>query len=399
MRTSSSHILVLGVVRKNKTIKMKKVIAYADEFGTNSFDLEKQSTHFIIASVIINIDELDIVNIELEKIRKHFFQTGELKSQKISNNHKRRELILKELNKINYSIYALVVDKRKLFGEGFKYKQSFYKYLNGILYKEIYRTFPQIDLVVDELGQNDFMRSFKKYVQNNHIRDLFSGSDLLIQKSHSELGIQLADIIAGTLGYIYDEHKKGEHSAKFMKLLSEKIISINNFPKNYDISEYNDNNLDKTYDKTIVNLSLNRIFDYLDTTEGINQKNLDSINFLKLLIRYHEANHPRKYTTANEFIRHLNVNRENDISKETFVNLIGRLRDKGILISSSRAGYKIPTNIIEIKNFIRHGNDTIFPMLRRINECRKAIKLATNNSLDILEENEFKRLKELIDEK
>jgi hypothetical protein len=390
---------VLGVVRKNKTIKMKKVIAYADEFGTNSFDLEKQSTHFIIASVIINIDELDIVNIELEKIRKHFFQTGELKSQKISNNHKRRELILKELNKINYSIYALVVDKRKLFGEGFKYKQSFYKYLNGILYKEIYRTFPQIDLVVDELGQNDFMRSFKKYVQNNHIRDLFSGSDLLIQKSHSELGIQLADIIAGTLGYIYDEHKKGEHSAKFMKLLSEKIISINNFPKNYDISEYNDNNLDKTYDKTIVNLSLNRIFDYLDTTEGINQKNLDSINFLKLLIRYHEANHPRKYTTANEFIRHLNVNRENDISKETFVNLIGRLRDKGILISSSRAGYKIPTNIIEIKNFIRHGNDTIFPMLRRINECRKAIKLATNNSLDILEENEFKRLKELIDEK
>jgi len=378
---------------------MKKVIAYADEFGTNSFDLERQSTHFIVASVIINLDELDTVNIELEKVRKHFFQTGELKSQKISNNHKRRELILKELNKLNYSIYALVVDKRKLFGEGFKYKQSFYKYLNGILYKELYRTFPQIDLVVDEHGQNDFMRSFKKYVQNNHIRDLFSGSDFLIQKSHNELGIQLADIIAGTLGYIYDEHKKGEHSAKFMKLLSEKIISINSFPKNYDISEYNDNNLDKTYDETIVNLSLNRIFDYLDTTEGINQKNLDSINFLKLLIRYHEANHPRKYTTANEFIRHLNVNRENDISKESFVNLIGRLRDKGILISSSRAGYKIPTNIIEIKNFVRHGNDTIFPMLRRINECRKAIKLATNNSLDILEENEFKRLKELIDEK
>ena len=378
---------------------MKKVIAYADEFGTNSFDLEKQSTHFIIASVIINLDELETVNIELEKIRKHFFQTGELKSQKISNNHKRRELILNELNKINYSIYALVVDKRKLFGEGFKYKQSFYKYLNGILYKEIYRTFPQVDLVVDEHGQNDFMRSFKKYVQNNHIRDLFSGSDFLIQKSHSELGIQLADIIAGTLGYIYDEHKKGEHSAKFMKILSEKIISVNNFPKNYDISEYNDNKLDESYDEAIVNLSLNRIFDYIDTTEGNNQKNLDSINFLKLLIRYHEANHPRKYTTANEFIRHLNVNRENDISKESFVNLIGRLRDKGILISSSRSGYKIPTNILEIKNFIRHGNDTIFPMLRRINECRKAIKLATNNSLDILDENEFKRLKELIDEK
>lgn len=377
---------------------MKNVIAYADEFGTNSFAFESQSTHFIIASVIINVDELASINSQLEAIRMRFFQTGEMKSQKIGNNHKRRELILNELNKINYSIYAVVVDKRKLYGEGFKYKQSFYKYLNGILYKDIFRTFPQIELIVDEHGENDFMRSFKKYVENNHIRTLFSGSDFIIQKSQNELGIQLADIVAGTLGYIFDEHKKGEHSSKFSNLLSSKTISINHFPKNYEIKEYNDDKLDTTYDETIVNLSLSRIFDFLDTTTGDNQNNLDSINLLKLLVRYHEANHPRKYTTANEFMHHLNVNREKNIGKESFVNIIGKLRDKGILIASSRDGYKVPTNIQEIKQFIRHGNGIIFPMLRRINECRKALKFATNNSLDILEDTEFKKLKKLIEE-
>ena len=65
---------------------------------------------------------------------------------------------------MNFSVYAVVIDKRKLYGEGFKYKKSFYKYLNGILYKELYLTFPQLDLIVDEHGGNDFMRSFKKYV-------------------------------------------------------------------------------------------------------------------------------------------------------------------------------------------------------------------------------------------
>ena len=124
---------------------MKKVIAFADEFGNNSFDFNSQGSHFIIASVIMNQDELGKIQNQLEEIRKRFFQTGEIKSSKVKHNHQRRILILKELQKVNFSVYAVVIDKRKLYGEGFKYKKSFYKYLNGILYKELYRTFPQLD--------------------------------------------------------------------------------------------------------------------------------------------------------------------------------------------------------------------------------------------------------------
>lgn len=48
---------------------MKKVIAFADEFGNNSFDFENQGSHFIIASVIMNQDELNEIQIQLEEIR------------------------------------------------------------------------------------------------------------------------------------------------------------------------------------------------------------------------------------------------------------------------------------------------------------------------------------------
>ena len=303
---------------------VKKVIAFADEFGNNSFDFSKEgvSTHFIVASVIINANEIDTANAELEKIRQKYFQTGEMKSQKIATNHKRRETILQELTKLNFSIYAVVVDKNKLYGEGFKYKQSFYKYLNGILYKELYRTFPELELIVDEHGANDFMRSFKKYVETNHIRTLFAGSDFEIAKSQNELGIQLADIIAGTLGYIFDETKKGEHSTALLNLLNDKIISINHFPKTYEISQFEEKDIyaQSEYDENIAKLSLQRIFNFLDTTSGDSQDKIDSINFLKLLIRYHESIHPKKYTTATEFKRHLNVIREQNISNETFTN-------------------------------------------------------------------------------
>lgn len=376
---------------------MKKVIAFADEFGNNSFDFESQGSHFIIASVIINLDELPSIQNELEQIRKKHFQTGEIKSNKVKSNHKRRIRILNELSDLKFSVYAVIIDKRKLFGEGFKFKQSFYKYLNGILYKELYRTFPQLELKVDEHGGNDFMRSFKKYVQKNHIRNLFSGSDFYIEKSHNDLGVQLADFMAGTLGFIFDQTKKSDFSQEFLKVLSPKLISLNHFPKEYKSEDFNESDTFSEYDGTIATLGLNRVFDYLDKTRGDSQDNLDRINFAKLLLLYHQSNHPKKYTTSNEFIRHLNVNREKVLSKEQFSSkVIGHLRDKGLLIASSRDGYKLPTSAYDMMKFIQHGKSIVLPVLRRIEECRNAILLATNNEYDILKESEFEKLNEII---
>lgn len=376
---------------------MKKVIAFADEFGNNSFDFESQGSHFIIASVIVNIDELPRIQSELERIRKKYFQTGEIKSNKVKDNHRRRKLILNELSTLNFSVYAVVIDKRKLFGEGFKFKQSFYKYLNGILYKELYRTFPQLELKVDEHGGNDFMRSFKKYVQKNHIRNLFSGSDFFIEKSHNDLGVQLADFMAGTLGFIFDQNKKSESSQEFLEILSPKLISLNHFPKEYNSEEFNEEDTFNEYDGTIATLGLNRVFDYLDKTSGNSQDNLDRINFSKLLLLYHQSNHPKKYTTSTEFIRHLNVNREKELSKEQFSSkIIGHLRDEGLLIASSRDGYKLPTSAFDMMKFIQHGKSIVLPVLRRIEECRNAILLATNNEYDILKEKEFEKINKII---
>lgn len=377
---------------------MKKVIAFADEFGNNSFEFKTQGSHFIIASVIMNQDELDGIQIQLEEIRKRFFQTGEIKSSKVKGNHNRRILILKELKKVNFSVYAVVIDKRKLYGEGFKYKQSFYKYLNGILYKELYRTFPQLELKVDEHGGNDFMKSFKKYVEKNHIRNLFAGSDFQIQKSHNDLGVQLADFMAGTLGYIFDELKKSDKSVDFADLLNDKLISLNQFPKAYTIEKFNEKETYNEYDETIATLSLNRVFDFIDKTTGNTQDNRDRINFLKLLLLYHQSNHPRKYTTSHEFVKHLSVNRHKQLNKEQFSSkVIGHLRDKGILIASSRDGYKIPTSASDMKKFINHGNSIVLPVLRRIEECRSAILLATTNEYDILDDPSYHQLKELIE--
>lgn len=184
------------------------ISAFADEFGTNSFDFDTQGSHFIVATVICKNTNLDKLRIDIDQIRKiHNFQTGEIKSSKVAQNHKRRLAILQDIAKTDIRIFAVVVDKRKLNGEGFGFKKSFYKYINNLLYKELFRTFPKLDLTVDEHGSNEFMKEFKKYVIKRHERTLFSGSEFNIQNSRQNYFIQIADFIAGTLGYIYDETK------------------------------------------------------------------------------------------------------------------------------------------------------------------------------------------------
>ncbi|GAB4054246.1 DUF3800 domain-containing protein [Spirosoma litoris] len=382
---------------------MENVMAFVDEYGNNSFDFDSQGTHFIVSAVIINQRRQDNIISEIENIRKKYFQTGEIKSNKVASNDKRRLLILRDLVKSDFSIYSVVVDKRKLVSEGFKYKTSFYKFLNGLVYNELFKTFPDLQLTVDEHGRNDFMRSFKKYVSENHQPDLFSGSGFYFSGSADNVLIQLADFISGTLGRCFDETKKSENSDLFLKMLQPRLISIKPFPNENDLQVYNSTIEDKSYDATIANYSVNLANIFIDKKKGrLSQQEVDQITCVKLLLLYFRNYGFNKYVSAREIINHLNAGRKEQMQEQYFrTSIIAKLRDGGIIIASNtsgkRKGYKLPSCSEDLYNFINHGNSMIIPILARIKKCRDGIKLVTDNRLDILDKPEYTYLRGLIE--
>lgn len=377
----------------------QNIIAFADEFGNNSFDFQNQSSHFIVATVICKRNNLEKLYNDIETIRlKHKFQTGEIKSSGVGPNHSRRKRILEEIAQLDISIYAVIVDKHKLYSEGFRVKRSFYKYLNTLLYKELFRTFPQLELYVDQFGGNDYMIEFKKYVEKNHKPDLFFGYEFHIQDSKENYFIQIADFVAGTLGYIFDETKKSEYSEEYLKILEPKISSLNFFPRNFSFNELLETNVDDSFDPKIAEVCFLRVHSFLDKTSGTDQRKTDQINFLKLLLLFQRANTKNRYLTTSEIFEHLNQSRSEKLEVEYFRSkVVGNLRDQGVLIASSRTGYKIPTCSIDLDSFINIGKRIVLPMLHRIKEARDAIKLSTVNELDILDKATFKELKDLLD--
>lgn len=375
------------------------ILGFADESGNNSFEFETQGSHFIVASILVKSEEqLEKLENDLEIIRKRHFQTGEIKSSKVSDNITRRKKILNDILELDFSIYPVVVDKRLLTTEGFKHKKSFYKFVNNLLYKELFRTFPELQLSVDEHGTNKFMLEFKKYVEKNHQRTLFSGIEFKHANSKQSIIIQLADFIAGTIACIYDITKQNEFSDELLSLLKPKITTINIFPRKLTLNDFDESNYQQTFDKRISDASFQRIFDFIEKNNSSDLQISDQVAFLKLLIWLQRANPRSVYISTKEIMRHLNSTREKPMNEEYFRSkIIGSLRDKGILISSSNTGYKIPTSKRDLESFLKHGNRVILPMLNRIKEARNAIKLATLNELDILEDEKYKELKNLLE--
>lgn len=380
---------------------MKNIIAFADEYGNNSFEFASQGTHFIVASVILKKEKLEETEQYIEEVRKRYFQTGEIKSRKVGDQHHRRLKILQELVQADFSIYAVVVNKRNLVGEGFKHKPSFYKFLNGLVYKELFKTFPELDLVVDEHGDNDFMRQFKRYVQRYHQPNLFSGSDFQFSGSAESIMIQLADFIAGTLGRCFDETKISPESQQFLTVLEPKITSLNFFPYDHQHLLQVGEEGDTGFHEDIARIGVNSAIHFIDSKKVVTQDDADQVNCVKLMLLYFNTYGTKKYIPTRQLIQHLQVGREEQLTEHNFrTKVIGKIRDAGVLVVSSSAGehkgYKLPASMQDLYKFVSHGNSVIMPMLHRIAVFRDKIKLATLNDIDILDKDEFKGLRDLL---
>ena len=106
---------------------------------------------------------------------------------------------------------------------------------------------------------------------------------------------------------------------------------------------------------------------------------------------------PVRYHTKR-IIQHLVGLGHEEMGEQDFRrNIIGPLRDEGILISANKDGYMLATTLAEIEDFLGHGETIIFPMISRIDTAAKTIRMATAGGCDILGTPEHRGLKSIVE--
>ena len=377
---------------------MEMVYAFTDEYGAFGWNLDNPSvsTHFIITAIIVKQSKVDDLRKALEDIRKKYFQTGEMKSSSIGKNHSRRAKILSDILKLDFSIFPVVIDKNGcIHMKGLQYKKSFYKFMNNIVHKEIRRGFEKVTIVADEIGTNDYMESFVKYVKERQdIPNLFGEASFLFENSKSDVIIQLADLISGSLAYSYDLHKKSDDTPDYLKMLESKIIRVMQYPKVYSNYVLEKSSLVEGYDDDVANICFRQAAIFLEKNKDSDDKEIiaQTIVLEYLLFRFMN-NDKRGYIPTRELINQLQYTIHEKISVSTFrLKIICKLRDAGVIIASSTKGYKIPSKKAELYDFINHGVSIAIPMMERMKKCRDLIKMGTMGEIDLFDHTEYNSL-------
>lgn len=382
---------------------MNTKYAYIDEFGAfgYNFDNEGCSTHFIVTAIIVDENDIAFVNGGVEAIRNKYFPNGEIKSSRIGKDHKRRIAILNELKNLPFTIFALVCDKQKISQQsGLHYKQSFYKFINNLVYQELRSSFSNLVIIADEVGTNDYLQSFAEYVKEKEVPlTLFDNSLFRFENSKDNLIIQVADFVSGSLAYNYDEHKlKNSQGNNYKSLLSPKTMMIKEYPETFDSFNVKNNDLNPQYNAQIAEICYRKAKFFIETHKNSNEIEIkQQVAILEYLLFRFMNKSTRRYIPTQELINQLCYLGFDKFSIQAFrTRIIAKLRDNEVIISSSPYGYKIPSSEEELEDFVNHGKTIILPMLSRLKKCNDIIRLGTSGSINLFQRAEYQALANMI---
>ncbi|AZJ31528.1 DUF3800 domain-containing protein [Tenacibaculum mesophilum] len=266
----------LRSIHKTVTCKLltttKKKIGYIDESGDKSIHFEKEgvSTFFIVSAIIIDESLVDNVRNQFLKIHKDFTQAPEIKSNaKAFQKGDKRIKFLKEIIKLNFRIYSVIVDKRKIYEDsGLQFRDSFYKYTNNLLDKELYDYYPHLELISDQHGSEKFMNGFIKYVKENHRQtEFFRNPEFRFCDSKDEPLIQLADFVAGSIAKCYEPDKINSQSPEILNILDKHILHLREWPETPPKFYKEIKKEEEKYNKKLVVFIFSRIIQFLSENE------------------------------------------------------------------------------------------------------------------------------------
>ena len=372
-----------------RVLEMKKV-AFIDEYGDPSLEIQKEgvTNNYIVAAVLVNENKVVELRKKAEKVSEEYFSGTELKSSSIGKVHWHRKLILQDLVVHSHHIHILSVDKSKILeSSGLIYKRPFLKYIQSILHKRLCLANPKIDIFLDEHGSEEFQKGFTDYVaRKNYQSDLFSEVNFKYKNSEHELGIQVADIYAGSVARVFDPKKFTDNAKELLNIIRPIVLSMEHWPPRLkgfvEPPEVTDKNQEK-----IRSTSQRTALLYLEENyEATNDKTLYRCETLNYLLFRLQSSSLEDFAPSHELIDTVNQLTKQDLSDQQFrAKIIGPLRDLGIMIVSNSNGYKIAEKLDELTSFVNEVDRRVKPQIERIGTFREGVLSTTDGEVDIFE--------------
>jgi hypothetical protein len=361
-----------------------------DESGNADLDTSKtgSSGFFIVCSILVAEKNFDAVHAQAEVLRKRNFQTGEIKSSKLkAKDSDRRARILNELAELPFKLYFTVVDKSRIHKDGgLRFKTSFIKYVNGLLYERLFSTCRNLQMTVDEHGGHEFQQSLKSYVVDRFVDDLFGDENAFrTMSSKDNVLIQVADFFAGSVAQIYEGKASEDAVQAYKKILGKLTLGLLEWPPRYqlflppptDEPGYADYQVHQEALRQADRFS-ERVGQHPDEDERL------QLSILRFL-RFQSEFVTKDYVPTAEIIAHLKDRGFGEVNDQRVRSSgVAKLRDADVIITSAAKGYKIPQTRADINEFLERASGIVVPLLERVKKAREVYRLSSRGEYDIV---------------
>jgi len=101
---------------------------------------------------------------------------------------------------------------------------------------------------------------------------------------------------------------------------------------------------------------------------------------------------------GTELVRRLHARGLESVSEQVFRSqVVGRLRDAGIVIAGTGQGYRLSLSAADVADYLAHSQGIVLPMLSRIAAARRSILFDTASAYDILAPAEYSLIRAIVD--
>lgn len=206
---------------------------YIDESGDPGLKIDRGSSRYFTVSLVVFEEKDEAIScdqrITLLKRELGWQSNSEFHFKR--NSDKVRRAFLQAVSPYNFFYYGIVINKhpKKLYGEGFRNKDSFYKYACGLVFENAKEKLQNAIVVIDKSGNMDFRNQLAQYLR----RKMNSQTDLIkrinMQRSEGNNLLQLADYVAGSINRSIVDQKK--FSSDYRNIISHREIYVQIWPK------------------------------------------------------------------------------------------------------------------------------------------------------------------------
>ncbi|MFA6486077.1 MAG: DUF3800 domain-containing protein [Candidatus Magasanikbacteria bacterium] len=209
------------------------MLIFIDESGDTGLDFANGATNYFIIVLVAFEDSGEAMSCDqrIDLLRHELRLSKNFEFHFHQNSDRVREAFLRAVLPYEFFYYGIAINKAKLFGEGFKNKESFYKYSCGLLFENAKEKLRDATAIVDESGRALFKYQLAAYLRKKLNQD--SGRKCLkkvkMQDSKRNNLLQLADMVVGAVNRSMNTNKN-DHK-RYREMVKSREIYVQIWPK------------------------------------------------------------------------------------------------------------------------------------------------------------------------